>query len=511
MKRRDFLKQVAIIGGGATAFSLGGLPMKSFAKPFLNIKTFDGKILVILQLKGGNDGLNTIIPFEDDLYYTKRPSLAVSKSEVIKLNNLLGFNPNLQSLKQLFDEGKMSVIQNVGYDNQDRSHFRSTDVWLSASDVDKFYFDGWLGRTLESAYPDYPTTIPQHPMAVELGSAQSLLLESQHGGMGISFDDPWQYNELAKGLNINEEPIPDTLAGEELKFLKQVASQSKQYADVVKEFADNGWHDVTYPETWIGWQLRVIADLISGGMETPVYVASHWGFDTHAKQADTHPQLLKEFADAVLAFQRDIENQGLADKIVLMTISEFGRRVAENGGRGTDHGAAAPLFVFGNSVEGGIYGSQVNLSQLDPWGDLPHEFDFRQIYATVMKNHLGLGNTETSNILKRNFETIPFLKSTTGVDKSVPNNFSLSQNYPNPFNPTTKIKFSIAKGSKVTITIYDMLGRKIKDIVNGYHKPGNYTIDFNATANGSKLASGVYVYRIKAGGFTASKKMTLLK
>ncbi len=511
MKRREFLKQVGIIGGGAAAFSLSGLPVKAFAKPFLNIKTFDGKILVILQLKGGNDGLNTIIPFEDDLYYTNRPSLAVAKNSVIKINNLLGFNPNLQSLKELFDEGKLSIIQNVGYENQDRSHFRSTDVWLSASDVDKFYYDGWLGRTLENAYPDYPDTIAEHPMAIELGSTQSLLLESQKGGMGVSFEDPWQFNQLAKGLAINNEPIPNTLAGSELKFLKQVASQSKQYANVIKEFADNGWHDVTYPDTWIGWQLRVIADLISGGMKTPVYVASHWGFDTHGKQDEIHPQLLKEFADAVLAFQRDIETLGLSDKVVLMTISEFGRRVAENGGRGTDHGAAAPLFVLGSTVSGGIYGNQVNLSELDAWGDLPFEFDFRQIYATVMKNHLGIGNTATNKILKRNFETIPFLNEPTDVKKRIPANFSLSQNYPNPFNPTTKIKFGIGKSSKVKITVYDMLGRKITDLVNGYYKAGNYTIDFNSNINGKKLASGVYVYKINADGFSVSKKMTLLK
>ncbi len=511
MKRREFLKQVGIIGGGAAAFSLGGLPMKAMAKPFFNVKTFNGKILVILQLKGGNDGLNTVIPFEDDLYYTNRPSLAIPKSNIIKLNSLLGLNPNLQPLKQLFDDGKMSIIQSVGYENQDRSHFRSTDVWLSASDVDKFYFDGWLGRTLEDAYPDYPNTIPEHPMAIELGSTQSLLLESKNGGMGVSFDDPWQFNQLAKGLSITNEPIPNTLAGKELEFLRQVASQSKKYADVVKQYADNGWHDVEYPDTWIGWQLRVIADLISGGMETPVYAASHWGFDTHGKQNDIHPQLLKEFADAVLAFQRDIETLGLADKVVLMTISEFGRRVAENGGRGTDHGAAAPLFVFGSKINGGIYGKQLDLSKLDPLGDIPYEFDFRQIYATVMKNHLGIGNTATNKILKRDFETLSFINEPTGVRNVVPNNFSLSQNYPNPFNPTTKIKFGIGKSSKVKLTVYDMLGRKIIDLVNGYYKAGNYTIDFNANANGKKLASGVYIYKINAGGFTVSKKMTLLK
>ncbi|MEE9431706.1 MAG: DUF1501 domain-containing protein [Melioribacteraceae bacterium] len=511
MKRRDFLKRAGIIGGGATALNLSGLPIKAFAKPFLNIKNFDGKILVVLQLKGGNDGLNTIVPFEDDLYYSNRPTLAINKNEVIKITSQLGFNPNMQALQPLFDEGKMGIIQNVGYDNQDRSHFRSTDVWLSASDVDKYYYDGWLGRTLENANPNYPGTIPNHPMAVELGSTQSLLLESNHGGMGISFDDPWSFNELTQGSMIDNEPVPDTLAGNELKFLKQVSSQSIKYASIIKEHADAGWHDVEYPDTWIGWQLRVIANLIAGNMKTPVYVASHWGFDTHAKQADDHPQLLKEFADSVLAFQRDIEQQGLADKIVLMTVSEFGRRVAQNGGLGTDHGAAAPLFVFGNSVQGGFYGDQADLSKLDTFGDLPHEYDFREVYSTVMRDHLGIGKSARKTILKRDFGTLSFLGGPVGVKNNIPFTFNLSQNYPNPFNPTTRIKFSLASANKVSIIVYDMLGRKVRELVNGNYKAGDYTIDFNASKGGAKLASGVYIYRIKAGRFTSSRKMTLLK
>jgi len=511
MKRREFIKRAGIISGGATAFSLSGLPIKAFAKPFLNIKSFDGKIIVVLQLKGGNDGLNTIIPYEDDLYYSNRPTLSVNKNDVIKITSQLGLNPNMQTLQSLFDEGKMSIIQNVGYDNQDRSHFRSTDVWLTASDVDKYYYDGWLGRTLENVNPDYPGTIPNHPMAVELGANQSLLLESQHGGMGISFDDPWSFNELTEGSTVDDEPIPDTIAGKELEFLKQVSRQSIQYANVVKEHADAGWHEVEYPDTWIGWQLRVIANLIAGKMETPVYVASHWGFDTHANQNDDHPQLLKEFADAVLAFQRDIEEQGLADKIMLMTISEFGRRVAQNGGLGTDHGAAAPLFVFGNSVNGGVYGNQLDLANLDPYGDLPHEFDFRQVYATVMKDHLGLGSSARNTILKKDFETLSFIDSTVGVKTNNPFTFRLQQNYPNPFNPITKIRFAIPKANQVSIIVYDMLGRKVRELVNGNYKAGEYSIDFNAYKGGARLASGVYIYRIKAGSFTTSRKMTLLK
>ncbi len=511
MKLRDFLKQMAIIGGGSAAFSLSGMPLRAFSKPFLNINTFNGKILVVLQLKGGNDGLNTVIPFEDDLYYLNRPTLAIPKSNVLPITNTLGFHPSMTAMKPLFDEGKISIIQNVGYKNQDRSHFRSTDVWLTASDVDKYYFDGWLGRTLETAYPDYPGTIPLQPMAVEMGSNQSLLLESQHGGMGVSFDDPWTFSELLKDSTIDNEPVPDTLAGNELKFLKQVASQSIQYASVVKEHANAGWHEFDYPDTWIGWQLRIIANLISGKMETPVYVASHWGFDTHAQQADDHGNLLKEFSEAVAAFQNDIEQQGYADKVVVMTISEFGRRVAQNGGFGTDHGAAAPLFVIGNSVEGGVYGNQLNLANLDPYGDLPHQYDFRQIYSTIMQKHLGMGNTATTNVLKGDFATLPFIDTTVGVKNNAPNSYSLGQNYPNPFNPSTKITYSVSKAGNVTLIIFDMLGRKVGTLINKFHKPGSYYIDFSAKSLGKKLASGTYIYQLRAGGFVKSRKMVLLK
>lgn len=521
MNRRDFLKQMAIIGGGTTAFSLSGLPIKTFANSLLSINSLNGKILVIIQLKGGNDGLNTIIPYEDDLYYHNRPTLSISKNEVVPISDILGLHPNMASLKPIFEDGKFGIIQNVGYENQDRSHFRSTDVWLTASDIDKYYTDGWLGRALENQYPEYPKIIPEQPMAVEIGANQSLMLESQHGGMGVTFDDPTLFNDLLKDSSIYEEPIPDTLAGDELRFLKQVASQSIQYASVVKDHADKGKNSIEYPTTGasilpgrqipLGTQLKVIAKLISGGLQTSVYVSSLWGFDTHAQQADDHAALLKEFADAVASFQKDLENQGLSDKVIIMTISEFGRRVAQNGGFGTDHGAAAPMMIFGDSVKGGIYGKQLDLTNLDSLGDLPHEYDFRQIYSTVMQDHLGIGSAAVSGILKRDFTKIPFLNTTTSVGDNLPFNFELLQNYPNPFNPNTVIKYSIPKATNVKLIIFDSIGRKIGTLVNKIQKPGIYTINFSVNEFGHTLASGLYIYQLKAGNFVSSKKMILLK
>ncbi len=512
MKRRKFIKNLGMIyGAGVTSLSLGGLPVKAFASPFLNVQSIDGKILIILQLKGGNDGLNTLVPYEDDRYYLKRPNLAIPKENVLTLNSTLGFHPSMQAMKNMFEEGNLAIIQNVGYEDQDRSHFRSTDIWLTASDADVYLHDGWIGRTLLRAYPDFPATVPEHPMAVELGAVQSLLLESQLGSLGVTFEDPWTFYQLVEGTSVDNDPVPNTLAGEELKFLRQVAAQSVQYAEVVKNSAEAGQNAVEYPDTWLGWQMQVIANLISGQLNTPVFIASHWGFDTHANQADEHATLLQDFSESVSAFMSDMKAQGLSDKIVLMTISEFGRRVAENGSRGTDHGAAAPLFVFGDSVNGGIYGDNPDLIHLDFNDDLFYQFDFRQIYATVLRSHLQMGHTETINILQREFDLLGFLDAPLGLRDAFPITYELSQNYPNPFNPSTKIKFSIPKAGKVKLTVYDVLGRKVAELANGYYQRGTYAVDFNANAQGRKLASGVYIYRIEAGTFSKSRKMMLVK
>ena len=508
MKRRDFLKNLGIItGAGTVSLTLSGIPIKAFAKPYLKIKSTNGKILVIIQLKGGNDGLNTIVPIEDSVYYNSRPNLAIAKETAVKLNDITGLHPSLLPFKELYDDNKLSIIQNVGYENPNRSHFRSTDIWLSASDSEQFVFDGWVGRYLEKSFPEYPDTTPEHPMAVQLGSVQSLLLESQHGRMGVSFQDPNTFFQLVQGSEVDDDPPPDTIAGEELKFLKQVAAQSVQYASVIKETADSIDNIGDYPDTQLGTQLSIVAELIAGGLETPVYLATIGGFDTHASQPDTHSGLLSEVANAVKAFQNDLELLGVADKVVTMTISEFGRRVAENGSAGTDHGTAAPMFVVGNNVTGEIMGDNPDLNDLE-FGDLKHVYDFRQVYATMLKDHFDMEQEIVNEILFKEFITLPILNTgTTSVNESIPTSYKLSQNYPNPFNPSTRINYSVAKAGEVKIEIFDSLGRKIQTLINNHHNPGNHSAIFNA----GNLSSGNYFYRLEANGFRETKKMLLVK
>ena len=511
MNRRQFLKNISLLtGAGTVAFKIGTIPVKAIARPFLNIKNTNDKILVVVQLKGGNDGLNSVIQFENDIYYNNRPTLAVAKEDVIQLSDILGFHPSLAPFKNLYDEGLLNIVQNVGYANQNRSHFRSTDIWLSASDSEQYLFDGWAGRYLSEAFPDYPTVIPEHPMALQLGSVQSLMLLSEFGGMGVTIEEPNQFYQLVQGSQADTDPPPETIAGDELKFLKQIAAQSIQYAGIIKEKADAAQNLATYPDTKLATQLAIIADLIGGGLETPVYLATQKGFDNHASQVETHAALLTELSEAITAFQSDLQLMGIEDKVVLMTISEFGRRLEENGSLGTDHGAAAPLFMVGKPVEGGIFGNIPDLSDLDNRGDIKFKYDYRQIYATVLKDHLGMTEEQVNTILLKQFETLPLINTNpTSVEKNrgIPKKFSLSQNYPNPFNSSTQINNSIAEPTKVNLTIFDSLGRRIRTLINEFHNAGNYSVDFHA----SDFPSGNYIFKISAGGFTKQRKMVLIK
>ncbi len=511
MDRRDFLSRLGVLAGtGALAMNFKGVPLKAFSKPMFSINSFNGKILVIIQLGGGNDGLNTLIPFEDNLYYNKRPTLAIKKSDSIILNNLTGFHPSLTKFKGIFDDGKMSIIQNVGYDNPNYSHFRSTDIWLSASDSNQTLTDGWLGRYLEKAYPDYPSQSPNHPMAVQIGSLNSLLLDSKHGAMGVSIEDPNTFSQLVQGSSVDNDPPPSTIAGDELRFLKEIVANSIKYADVIKSAADKNQNKVEYPDTELGFQLSIIADLIGGGLQTPVYLATLDGFDTHASQIDEHAMLLHELSDAVDAFQKEIEAIGQADNVLTLTISEFGRRVDENGSRGTDHGTAAPLFVIGNTVTGGIIGDNPNLSNLDFNEDMFHSYDFRQVYSTVLNKHFGINDTTVEEILLRKFDYLPFLDgAVTNVSNfdSIPRKFELMQNHPNPFNPSTTISYSLPKREKVRLEVYNSIGQFVKLLVDEVQSAGKYDVRFNA----NNLPSGIYIYRLQTTKKTISKKMVLVK
>ena len=508
MKRRDFLQNLGLLSG-SVAFGLEGIGVQAFSHPMMfDMQGTNGKILVLVQLSGGNDGLNTVIPFEDATYYTKRPKIGIAKDQVLKLDETRGFNPALKAFETLYKDGKMNVVQNVGYDNPNRSHFRSTDIWLSGSASDQYLYDGWVGRYLSQQFPDFPATLPTSPMAIQLGSVESMLLQSAAGSMGTVFESPDLFYQLINGSKADLDPPPATLAGEELKFLKEIAAQSVQYATIIKQTADKSKNNVTYPTTNLAKQLAIVAELILGGLETPVYMTVIGSFDTHALQLDNQGKLLTYVAEAVSAFQADLEKGGVADKVALMTFSEFGRRVNENGSAGTDHGTAAPLFVVGKNVRPGFTGINPSLTDLDTNGDIKYQFDFKQVYTTVLQDHLGINAAQAQLLLSKNYTTLPIFKNSTptAVEPFVDLPFVLNQNFPNPVSSTTTFSYEINKTMHINLSLLDMQGRHITTLQEGNALPGKHEMLYDSTA----LLSGTYLCVLDGEGSKQIKRVSVL-
>ncbi len=516
MNRKDFLRQVGLLTGGV-AFGVQGMSGRAYAhNPFM----FDwaasgmgagtnGNILVLVQMQGGNDGLNMVVPFENDIYYQKRPNIAIPKDKVLKLTSQLGLNPAMSAFKELYDNAQLTVVENVGYQSPNRSHFRSTDIWLSGSDANTYEYDGWIGRYLTHKFPAYPVTLPEQPLAVQLGSVESMLLQSQVGSMGTVFDNPDAFYQLVQGSSADTAAVPNTVAGDELKFLQQIAAQSIQYSDVIKKKADNGKNAVTYPNTNLGKQLAIVADLISGGLTTPIYLTTIGGFDTHANQvvaSDTttgsHANLLKIVADAVTAFTKDLQKQNLGNRVTVMTFSEFGRRVNQNGTTGTDHGTAAPMFVAGTPVRGGVVGTAPDLKDLDSNGDLKFKNDFRQVYASVLRDHMGVDAATTQTILGRDFETLPIFRQAPAIEVTE-GAIALGQNTPNPFADITEIQFALKQAGNARLTVYDMQGREVMVLRDSRFDIGNYSVP----VSGSGLTAGQYLYSLQTDSGRQVKRM----
>jgi len=516
MKRRDFIRTIAVGSAGA-ALTFNSIPMKALGFNSVAAKLFNpfivtDKVLVVVQLLGGNDGLNTVIPYQDGLYYTKRPTLGIPTGNVLSLpNSTMGLHPSLTELKNLMLDGKLAVVQNVGYANPNFSHFRATDIWHTASNSTQVLTTGWLGRYLHEEYPNYPNTVPVDPMSIQIGTNADLSLISQVGNMSLTFQDPNQFYQLVQGSTYAGYERIKTLAGEELNFTRKVAADSLQYATRVKTAADNGQNLATYPtNNRLADQLKIVAKLIDGGLQTRLYVVSLGGFDTHSGQLTAHQNLMNQMNGAISAFMQDLQLNNISNRVVGMTLSEFGRRVNENGSAGTDHGTAAPMILFGDLVNDGVYGNNPDLVNLSN-GNLIHQYDYRQIYASVLKQLFAATDNELLNVLLSQFNTLPLIVPQQSMPgKELSSDFGLSQNFPNPFNPSTKITYKLNKDSYASLKVYDTSGRVVQTLVDGYKSAGQYSVTFDISGR-SNLSSGIYFYKFKAEGFEDTKKMTLVK
>lgn len=395
--RRDFLKRSAVV-------SLSPLVPSFLARSLrADDLKFDDRILVIIQLDGGNDGLNTVIPFTDEGYSKNRRELRIPDKDILKLNDSLGLNPGMKAAAQLFEYGQLAIVQGVGYPNPNRSHFESMAIWQHAN-VDESQHDsiGWLGRACDGTR-QAGSSIPD---SIYLGSeAVPVALRGRRANaVGFENESDLALYGTVPDLGGNSSAEDDISA-----FVERTVDNSFQAAKRFAESKDAAKGTAVYPETSLARKLKLMSRLIKLGGGTRIFYASQSGYDTHSSQLYTHRQLLSEFSGALGAFLTDLKDSKLDDRVVVMAFSEFGRRVDENGSAGTDHGAAGPVFVAGSSVKGAILGDHPSLSDLDE-NDLKMSIDFRRVYGTLLTNWLGV---DGKPVLPGNYEPLPLFRSTT--------------------------------------------------------------------------------------------------
>jgi uncharacterized protein (DUF1501 family) len=428
--RREFLRRTVL--GGALSWTVPTFLANTFAAMqaeaadrATQVATGrDSTILVILQMAGGNDGLNTVVPATNDHYHRARPKIGLAESKVLKLDNDLGLHPSLTGFKELYDAGRLAIVQGVGYPNPNRSHFRSTEIWQTASDSARFERYGWLGRYFDNTCSGCDPTI-----GVSIGRQMPQAFAAMHP-TGVSLDNPQNYRFMAGGrsrpgeMSSTEESFrklnqpeaesvensggtinalhgPVRHAGSVLDFLERTALDAQVSSDTIRGIASRVSNLATYPGSQLGNSLKLVAKLIGGGLPTRIFYVSQGGYDTHTNQVNAQDRLLKDLGDSMKAFVEDLKGQGNLPRVLVMTFSEFGRRVTENANGGTDHGAAAPMFVVGDKVKAGLLGRYPSLAPADLFqGDLKYQVDFRSVYAGVLEGWL---KTRSEPVLGKQF------------------------------------------------------------------------------------------------------------
>ncbi len=503
MKRRTFIKRSSAV---SVPVFLGGVKVSPLNNPFFNLLDGDDKVLVLIQLDGGNDGLNMLVPKDQyGALAEARQNVLIPESDILDLTDTLGFHPVMDDLKNVFEQGKLNIVQNVGYPNQNRSHFRSMDIWHTASEEDEYLSTGWLGRYFEILAPNYPTGYPNtenpDPFALTIGSAVNETCEGSKGSFSLALVNPNNLTQLNTPISTTP---PGSCYGDKLDFLSTSIIQTNAYGSTIETANMNGNNLSTkYDEnSALSEKLKLVARLISGGLETKVYIVSLGGFDTHSDQVvegsnatGEHADLLQTLSTAICAFQNDLELLGLEERVVGMTYSEFGRRIASNASFGTDHGTAAPMMLFGSCVNPAIIGDNPVIPEaVDIQEGVPMQYDFRSVYGSVLVDWFGVDTQTVKDLLYEDFQHIPVLENclTTSTSQVMQADEISFKVYPNPFGNFVNLEFSVEPGF-VKISLFDVLGHEIKVITNQRFSGGNHQLKVET----HQIASGTYFYHIQ--------------
>ncbi len=521
MKRRNFLQYAAssliapvlIDGFGAKAFARPS----SFVQSLIDLAEQSDRALVIIQLQGGNDGLNTVIPLDQMSVYTSptfRANIAIPEAKALKLKNYAGtgLHPAMTGMQQLFNDSKLSIIQGVSYPTPNFSHFRASDIWMTAVDSSQTATSGWAGRYLDKKFPGFPVGYPTgtmpDPPAIQIGYVTATTLLGSTDSMAIVLQDPDTFARLVGDKPNDPTATISGYAGQQLEYIRQQQVSSVSYASQIKTAAGKGKNLATYPaNNALAAQLKIIARLISGGSQTKVYYVTLNGFDTHAAQVvatDTttgsHANLLRTLSDAILAFQTDLGLLKVDNRVVGMTFSEFGRRAVSNGSFGTDHGTSAPMFVFGTGVKTQMVGTNPNLSALDN-NNLKMQTDFRQVYAAILTDWFGTdAGTETAALFK-DFPAAPVFRQTVTATDPIASDARL---YPNPASSEVVLESSWLTQGVTSVQIADMQGRFMSV---GTSRPSPTSLRLNVT----NLPTGDYVLRVETEKGSLTRRMIVAR
>ena len=498
MKRRDFVKNIAL-ASASLPFVSNGFGMQAIGKKLFEFSTgAEDRVLVMIRLNGGNDGLNTVIPLDQYAnLMMHRPEIILPENQILSVTPEVGFHPVMQGMKNMFSQGKLSVIQNVGYPDQNRSHFRSMDIWTSGS-LEVSETRGWLGRYFDTYNPNYPEGYPNatypHPFAISMGSELTATCQGIAANFSHAVSNPNSSVNLFEGSIIND----GSYYGNHVEFVSTIINQTNSFGQVINSAAQAGnnlstMYDATNS---LATQLKYVAQMISGGLKTKVYVLSLGGFDTHDDQADAtdltagiHRGLLKKVSDAIAAFQNDLQLLGLEDRVVGMTFSEFGRQIASNASLGTDHGDAAPLFLFGTCIQSGIIGPNPQIASSIPnQAGIPMQIDFRDIYASILKDWFQVPANDIQQLFSHQIQFYSLAGTcNVGLDEQIEDTSKLII-YPNPTSGNTTVRIQLEDG-RTSIYLTDLKGNKVKEFLDQSLTPGlhNIPLDLNEMSPGSYI------------------------
>ncbi len=501
MKRRNFLKSISAY---SAPFMIGGIPI-NVAKP-LGLSNFingdSDKILVLIQLNGGNDGLNTILQLDNyDALANHRSNILIPQGDGLQITDKHAFHPTMTGIRNLYDQGMVKIVQNVGYPDQNRSHFRSTDIWNTASAADEFLDSGWLGRYLEGEFPGYPGDYPNDdcpdPFAISIGNFVSETCQGSSTNFSIAVGNLDQIINLD---DPNQTNLPDNCYGHEMEFLIESIQKTNAYASRLIEVANTGVNvsDQYLDGDRFAAQLMTTARMISGGLKTKVYIVSIGGFDTHADQVEAndplngiHTELWNSVSSAASAFYDDMNQQGLGEQILCMTFSEFGRQIKSNGSLGTDHGTAAPLFIFGNCVDGGILGDNIPIPNvLEPQAGVPMQFDFRDVYGTVLEKWFSVDELTIKQQLHDAYQSLNIFSDDclVSVEETKPLLETQLNIWPIPSRDIINLSFGSLNVKVFSIEIFNSLGSNLMKL-NEF--PGDLSVNI------SSLSPGQYFVRLR--------------